>query len=60
MPTPATPIRLTDADKAKLDDLRAWYGLPSQAAAVRLAIEAAHRHGPPAARRPPKKSAKGA
>lgn len=47
MTTPITPIRLTDEDKAKFEDIRRWHGLPSLAAAIRMAGEAFHRDGPP-------------
>lgn len=41
--TPATPIRLTAEDKAKVEGIRERMGLPSAAAAIRYAIDREHR-----------------
>lgn len=58
MPTPTTPIRLTNADKAKIAAIRERFGLPSHAAAIRYAVETVFREiNAPA---PRKKSRKGA
>jgi hypothetical protein len=41
--TPPTQIRLTDSDKAKIEDIRERFGLPSVASAIRYAVETVHR-----------------
>ena len=41
--TNPTQIRLTEDDKSKIEDIRVRFGLPSMAAAIRYAIETAHR-----------------
>lgn len=46
-PSKATQYRWTDRTREQIEALRRWYGLPSDAAAVRLAIERTHRAGPP-------------
>jgi Arc/MetJ-type ribon-helix-helix transcriptional regulator len=43
MPTTPTQIRLTDQDKAKIEDIRERFGLPSMASAIRYAVETVHR-----------------
>ena len=50
--TRPTQIRLTEQDKAKVEEVRQRYGLPSSASAIRYAIEAVYRQLPP----PEKKS----
>ena len=47
MPTVPTQLRLTDADRKKIQELKEWHGLPSLAAAVRRAVGIVHREGPP-------------
>lgn len=41
--TTPTQIRLTDADKAKIEEIRERFGLPSMAATIRFAVETVHR-----------------
>jgi hypothetical protein len=41
--TPPTQVRLTAADKAKIEDIRERFGLPSVASAIRYAVETVHR-----------------
>ena len=60
MPTATTPIRLTAEDKAKIDRIKAHFGLGNRAAAVRHAIETVFRAIEPAPKKSRKKSGEGA
>lgn len=43
MPTTPTQMRLTEDDRAKVREIRERMGLPSDAAAIRYAVDRTHR-----------------
>lgn len=43
MSTKQAQVRLTDADKAKIEAIRERMGLPSASSAIRYAVECLHR-----------------